>query len=85
MILRLLGSQLVLLLLIFLVSLGIAGVWRCELVRLDFAGVTRRVGMTLSGIFRMIFGAGFSRSRWTRFIAPRGIRRRSFIFAARLF
>ncbi len=48
-ILRLLGSQLVLLLLIFLVRCSVAGVWRRELVRLQFAGVI--VGSGTSFIF----------------------------------
>src|SRR5580704_9226228 len=67
-ILGLLGGQLVLLLLIFLVGCGVASVWRCSFVRLQFA--------------RVIVGTGLSFISRTRFISGRSLRGRSLVFAS---
>ena len=77
-ILCLLGSELFLLLLIFLVGIGVAGTGRWELMGLQVAGVIG-VGLSLSRIFWTSLCAGPS------FISARGIRRRRLVCAARLF
>ena len=85
MILGLLGSQFVLLLLIFVVSCGVASVRRRELVLLQFAGVTVSVWRGCGIICRMIFRAWTSFIPRTRLIATCGIGRRSLVCAAGLF
>src|ERR1700678_2251329 len=82
MILRLLGGELVLLLLILLVRCRVAGVWRCERVRLQFTSVTRRVRTNFSSISRTTLRAGARFICGSRSVTSCGIRRRSLIFAA---
>ena len=84
-ILRLLRSQLVLLLLVFLVGFGVAGIWRRSFVRLQFARVIAGGRMSFGSILCVIVSGGTRLILGMRFIAPGGIRRRSLIFAARLF
>ena len=66
---------------IFLVGCGAAGVWRRELVSLQFVGVIDGVGSGFGNIFWTIFRSGESFISSTRYVAARGISRRSLIFA----
>ena len=83
-ILRLLGREFLLLLLVFLIGLLIPGVRRIESVRLHLAGVIVGIRawhvITLGAILRP--GTNFISRTW--YIAAHGIWRRRFIFAARL-
>jgi hypothetical protein len=71
-ILRLLGSQLFLLLMIFLVGIGVAGTGRWGLVGLQVAGVIG-VGLSLSRIFWTSLRLGLSVIPGPRAIAACGI------------